>query len=77
MTGTRNVAAYFGTLDSAGTVAVGKWADLLLLAGNPLEDIRNAGQVAGVMAAGRWLSRADIEARLDAYYRNVRDPLRP
>ncbi len=67
VTGTRNVAAYFGTLDSAGTVAVGKRADLVLLTGNPLTDIRHAEQIAGVMAAGRWLPHADIERRLADY----------
>ncbi len=67
VTGTRNVAAYFGTLDSTGTLAVGKRADLVLLAANPLTDIQHAEQIAGVMAAGRWLSAADIERRLAAY----------
>src|SRR3989454_7000090 len=38
-TGTRNVAAYFGTTDSIGTVERGKIADLVLLDGNPLADI--------------------------------------
>jgi imidazolonepropionase-like amidohydrolase len=64
-TGTRNVAAYFGTLDSAGTIAVGKRADLVLLNGNPLHDIRVTAAPAGVMLGGRWLSRAELDARLD------------
>jgi imidazolonepropionase-like amidohydrolase len=41
-TGTWNVAEHLGELDDAGTVAVGKRADLVLLEANPLEDIRNA-----------------------------------
>jgi cytosine/adenosine deaminase-related metal-dependent hydrolase len=65
-TGTRNVAAYFGTLDSTGTVAVGQRADLVLLAANPLEDIRHTMQVAGVLLGGRWLPRAELDARLAA-----------
>ena len=36
-TGTRNVAQYFGTLDSTGTVAVGKRADLVVWGADPLE----------------------------------------
>lgn len=64
-TGTRNVAVYFGTQDSAGTVAVGKRADLVLLDGNPLQDIHYTAGPAGVMVGGRWLSRAAIEAHLD------------
>jgi imidazolonepropionase-like amidohydrolase len=44
---TRNVATYFGTEDSTGTVAVGKRADLVLLEGNPLKDIRHINATAG------------------------------
>jgi imidazolonepropionase-like amidohydrolase len=64
VTGTRNVAQYFGTLDSTGAVAVGKRADLVLLAGNPLEDIKNTAQQAGVMLGGRWLSREELDRRM-------------
>lgn len=63
--GTHNVARYLGTQDSAGTVAVGKWADLVLLDGNPLQDIHYTTAITGVMADGRWFSRADLDARLD------------
>jgi imidazolonepropionase-like amidohydrolase len=63
-TGTKNVAQYFGTLDSTGTVAVGKRADLVLLRGNPLEDIRNMAQPAGVMLGGRWLPREELDRSL-------------
>jgi len=63
-TGTRNVAAYLGTLDSTGTVAVGKRADLVLLAGNPLTDIRQTAVPAGVMVGGHWLDRTALDARL-------------
>jgi imidazolonepropionase-like amidohydrolase len=62
--GTRNPAAYFGTLDSSGTVAVGKRADLVLLNGNPLDDIRHVAQPAGVMLGGQWLTRAELDSRL-------------
>lgn len=65
-TGTRNVAAYLGTADSTGTVAVGKRADLVLLDGNPLRDIRYTAGPAGVMVGGRWLSRAALDAGFDS-----------
>ena len=64
-TGTRNVATFFGTQDRAGTIEVGKQADLLLLDANPLEDISNVWRNAGVMIRGRWLSRAEIRRHLD------------
>lgn len=52
---------------TAGTVAVGRRADLVLVDGNPLADVRNAGRIAGVMLNGRWNSRAEIDRSLDAF----------
>ncbi len=63
-TGTRNVAAYFGTQQETGTIAKGKRADLILLDADPLADIRNTTRRSGVMVRGRWLPRAEIEKRL-------------
>jgi imidazolonepropionase-like amidohydrolase len=62
--GTRNVGAYFKSSDRFGTVAPGQRADLVLLEANPLADVANVDKIAGVMLRGRWLSRADIDARL-------------
>jgi imidazolonepropionase-like amidohydrolase len=64
LTGTRNVAQYFSLLDSSGTVAVGKRADLVLLPGNPLQSLRYAREPVGVMIAGRWLDRATLDRSL-------------
>jgi hypothetical protein len=63
--GTRNVADYFGTSDVAGTIAVGKQADFILLDANPLTDIRHTTRRAGVMLRGVWHPQAEIEARLE------------
>ena len=65
-TGTVNVANFFGIDAEAGTVAVGKRADLLLLDANPLTAIENLERVSGVMVDGRWLSRDYIRNRLEA-----------
>ena len=46
-----------------GRVSVGYRADLVLLDANPLEDIRNVDDIAGVMVRGRWLDRAALDAR--------------
>ena len=62
--GTKNVGEYFQAQDSFGTVAIGRRADLILLNANPLVDVRNAAEQAGVMLRGRWLSRETIDARL-------------
>ena len=64
--GTRDVAAYFGTLDRTGTVAVGRQADLILLEANPLQDVAHVARRAGVMVRGRWLPAAELDARLAA-----------
>jgi imidazolonepropionase-like amidohydrolase len=49
---TRNAAEALGILDSAGTVEPGKRADLVVLAADPLADIRNTRRVLKVVAAG-------------------------
>lgn len=45
---------YLKMLDSAGTIASGKVADLVLLDANPLRDIRNSRRISGVVASGRY-----------------------
>jgi imidazolonepropionase-like amidohydrolase len=47
-------ARYFGLLDAAGTIEVGRLADLVLLERNPLVDITNTRRISGVVANGRW-----------------------
>lgn len=64
-TSTYNPAVYLNQLDEFGTVEVGKRADLVLLEANPLADITNARQIAGVMVGGRWYTRADLDVMLD------------
>ena len=65
VTGTRAVGEYFRRSDTFGTVAVGRRADLILLNSNPLDDVGNVADRAGVMVRGRWFSEAYIQGRLD------------
>ena len=65
VTGTRAVGEYFRRSDTFGTVAVGRRADLILLNTNPLDDVGNVADRAGVMVRGRWFSEASIQERLD------------
>jgi imidazolonepropionase-like amidohydrolase len=62
--GTKNPAGFFGQEAEFGTVEVGKRADLILVDGNPLVDIRNVHRQAGVMVRGQWLPKAEIDRRL-------------
>lgn len=63
-TGTLKVAQYFGTTAETGTIAHGKRADLILLNANPLTNIANTANRAGVMVYGRWIPESEIQKRL-------------
>ncbi|MFO7763952.1 MAG: amidohydrolase family protein [Wenzhouxiangellaceae bacterium] len=52
-TATLNAAQLLGVSDQAGTLTAGNWADVIAVAGNPLEDISLLGRVEFVMKAGR------------------------
>ncbi len=64
ISGTKNVGDYFQRHDTFGTIAVGRRADLLLLNANPMDDIGNVADRAGVMVRGQWIAETDIQARL-------------
>jgi imidazolonepropionase-like amidohydrolase len=66
VTGTRNIARYFGREQEAGTVAVGKIADLVLIDANPLEDVANFARQTGTMVRGRWHAREELLAKIRA-----------
>ncbi|WP_262691271.1 amidohydrolase family protein [Kordiimonas aestuarii] len=55
---------YFSDKDKFGMIEVGARADLILLGADPRADAANLTKQAGVIAAGRWYSRADIDNRL-------------
>ena len=45
----------------------GKTADLVLLDGNPIEDIRSVRMVRAVNANGRFFDRAELDAGLPKF----------
>jgi len=61
-TATLNPARFLALSDTLGTVAQGKVADLVLLDGNPLDDIANTQRIYGVVANGRYLARTELDA---------------
>ena len=64
-TGTVEVARFYGVEDERGIVAEGMVADLVLVRGNPLEDVASLRDPAGVMLRGRWLPGEEIRERLE------------
>lgn len=63
-TATLNPARYFEKTNEFGSVAKGMAADLVLINGDPLSDIRNVRRISGVVANGRYLDRAALDAML-------------
>lgn len=63
-TATLNPARFFGMEEQLGTVEKGKLADLVILSGNPLEDIANTQKIAGVILDGHYFSRGDLDKML-------------
>jgi imidazolonepropionase-like amidohydrolase len=62
-TGTINVARFLGN-ENYGDIAPGQLADLLLLRTNPLDDIGASTGILGVMRAGTWYGRHELDDML-------------
>jgi hypothetical protein len=61
---TRNAARFVGQDGEWGVVRAGAAADLLLVDGDPLENLYVLKHPAGVMVAGRWFDREALESML-------------
>jgi imidazolonepropionase-like amidohydrolase len=55
---------YLGESAEAGTIAVGKRTDLLLVDGNPLDDVSAVSRISGVWMRGRWFPKQEIDERM-------------
>ena len=62
---TTNSHLFLEEMNQAGTIEVGKMANLVLLEENPLNNIAHARKIAGVMTQGRWIPKTQIDQRLD------------
>ena len=62
-TGTVNVASYLNKPDS-GVIKTGNVSDLVLLGGNPLNDINQTRNIEGVMIGTNWLPKDYIQKEL-------------
>ena len=68
--GTSSAAESLNESGEFGTVEVGKRADLILLDANPLEDVANVRERAGVMVRGRWLPESQLQEMLEELARS-------
>jgi imidazolonepropionase-like amidohydrolase len=69
-------AEYFGITGWLGAIAEGKVADLVLLNGDPVQDVVNTRKIESVMAGGHYLSRADLDRMLEKLKKEA-GPLEP
>ena len=61
---TGDAARIIGAERDLGTIALGKWADMVILDGDPVSDIRNSRRIWAVLQAGRLLDRAALVSQL-------------
>ena len=57
-------ATFLGETKEFGTITVGQRADLLLVAGNPLDNLEVLKRPMGVLVRGRWLPRQRLDELL-------------
>jgi imidazolonepropionase-like amidohydrolase len=65
-TATTNTAMLVGASVDLGPLAPGRFADLLVLNSNPLDDVGALRGRQGVVVRGRWLSQAGLQRRIDS-----------
>jgi hypothetical protein len=70
-------AEYLGATGEQGTIAIGKRADLVLLERNPLTAIRNTSAIAGVVVAGEWHPKDELQSWIETARRRLNPTDRP
>ena len=64
-TATINPAKYLAITDSAGVIAAGKRADLLVLDADPTENIANTKRISVVVLGGSLIDRNELDGMLE------------
>lgn len=70
--GTSGAAEFMNASNEFGTIARGRRADLILVEGNPLEDVSNVNKAVGVMVRGNWFSRTELMSELEKLAKQFR-----
>jgi hypothetical protein len=68
---TINPARFLDQEKNLGSVVTGKFADLVLLDANPLEDIANTKKISAVVVGGKVFSRSELDEMLTRVAANV------
>jgi imidazolonepropionase-like amidohydrolase len=63
---TKRPAEFLGKSEAQGTIERGKFADLVVLDGNPLDNIGNIGRIRAVLVRGKLLDRRMLDDMLSA-----------
>lgn len=67
-------ARFLGLDTRLGSIAEGKDASMVLLRGNPLEDVRHAAEIEGVFLRGKYYDRTELDRLLEKARELVRNP---
>lgn len=60
-----NLSNMFGEQNIWGTIKPGSRSDMVLLAANPLEDIKHTERIEGIIFKGNYYTQADLKQRLE------------
>lgn len=69
--GTLYPARFFGQESEWGSLEEGKVADLVLVEGNPLEDLGALEAIRGVMLRGHWIPKDELDQKLEEIAANA------
>lgn len=55
-----NATEFLNESDEFGTISIGKKANLILVRGNPLDDLANIKKRVGVLMVGKWFDESQL-----------------
>lgn len=70
-------AQFMGLENRLGSIQEGRAASMILVRGNPLDDIRNAQQIESIFLRGKYFSREDLDQLLAEARELAKQPVTP